>query len=123
MRKDPWNDHDVYDAHSPLNFVGNVKTPVLLQHGDADIRVPFSQGIMFYNALKRRNVPVRMLVLPRQPHWTYRTEDDPGGDAKQSSNGFKNILGQQSKTCRSFCNDDFRREENASYNYLHKISA
>jgi dipeptidyl aminopeptidase/acylaminoacyl peptidase len=23
---------------------------------------------MFYNALKRRNVPVRMLVLPRQPH-------------------------------------------------------
>ena len=68
MRKDPWNDYDVYDAHSPLHFVGNVKTPVLLQHGDADIRVPFSQGIMFYNALKRRNVPVRMLVLPRQPH-------------------------------------------------------
>ncbi len=68
MRKDPWNDYDVYDMRSPLRFVENVKTPVLLQHGDADIRVPFSQGIMFYNALKRRNVPVRMLVLPRQPH-------------------------------------------------------
>jgi len=23
---------------------------------------------MFFNALKRRNVPVRFLVLPRQPH-------------------------------------------------------
>jgi dipeptidyl aminopeptidase/acylaminoacyl peptidase len=23
---------------------------------------------MFYNALKRRGVPVRFLVLPRQPH-------------------------------------------------------
>lgn len=50
------------------SYVQNVKTPVLLQHGEADIRVPFSQGVMFYNALKRRNVPVRFLVLPRQPH-------------------------------------------------------
>jgi dipeptidyl aminopeptidase/acylaminoacyl peptidase len=48
--------------------VQNVTTPVLLQHGEADIRVPFSQGVMFYNALKRRGVPVRFLVLPRQPH-------------------------------------------------------
>jgi dipeptidyl aminopeptidase/acylaminoacyl peptidase len=68
MRNEPWND-DVYnDAHSPLRFVEHVKTPVLLQHGEADIRVPFSQGLMFYNALKRRNIPVRLLALPRQPH-------------------------------------------------------
>jgi len=68
MRNEPWNDYDVYNAHSPLRFVENVKTPVLLQHGEADIRVPFSQGLMFYNALKRRNIPVRLLALPRQPH-------------------------------------------------------
>lgn len=68
MKKQPWEDWTVYTEHSPLRFVQNVKTPVLLQQGDADIRVPFSQGIMFYNALKRRNVPVRFLVLPRQPH-------------------------------------------------------
>jgi len=68
MRNEPWNDHDVYESHSPLRFAENVKTPVLLQHGEADIRVPFSQGLMFYNALKRRNIPVRLLALPRQPH-------------------------------------------------------
>ena len=68
MEKQPYEDWTVYDDHSPLRFVQNVKTPVLLQHGQADIRVPFSQGIMFYNALKRRGVPVRFLVLPRQPH-------------------------------------------------------
>ncbi|MEJ7739280.1 MAG: S9 family peptidase [Chitinophagaceae bacterium] len=68
MKKQPWEDWDIYSSHSPLRYVQNVKTPVLLQHGDADIRVPFSQSIMFYNALKRRNVPVRFLVLPRQPH-------------------------------------------------------
>ncbi|WP_411273007.1 prolyl oligopeptidase family serine peptidase [Daejeonella sp.] len=68
MKKQPWEDWNVYDTHSPLRFVQNVTTPVLLQHGDADIRVPFSQGLMFYNALKRKGVPVRFLVLPRQPH-------------------------------------------------------
>lgn len=68
MEKQPYEDWAVYDEHSPLRFVQNVKTPVLLQHGEADIRVPFSQGLMYYNALKRRGVPVRMLVLPRQPH-------------------------------------------------------
>ena len=68
MKKNPWEDWEVYNTRSPLRYVQNVKTPVLLQHGEADIRVPFSEGVMLYNALKRRNVPVRFLVLPRQPH-------------------------------------------------------
>lgn len=68
MKSDPWNDWAVYDAHSPLRFVQNVKTPVMLQHGEADARVPFGNSVMFYRALKRRNVPVNLLALPRQPH-------------------------------------------------------
>lgn len=68
MEKQPYEDWDIYADHSPLRYVQNVNTPVLLQHGEADVRVPFSQGLMFYNALKRRGVPVRLLVLPRQPH-------------------------------------------------------
>jgi hypothetical protein len=38
------------------------------RHGEADLRVPISQGYEFYNALKRQNVPVTMVVYPRQPH-------------------------------------------------------
>jgi dipeptidyl aminopeptidase/acylaminoacyl peptidase len=68
FKADPWNDWSLYDAHSPLRFVQNVKTPVMLQHGEADQRVPFSNSVMFYNALRRRGVPVRLLALPRQPH-------------------------------------------------------
>jgi dipeptidyl aminopeptidase/acylaminoacyl peptidase len=68
FKTDPWNNWSLYDAHSPLRFVQNVKTPVMLQHGEADQRVPLSNSVMFYNALRRRNVPVRLLVLPRQPH-------------------------------------------------------
>jgi dipeptidyl aminopeptidase/acylaminoacyl peptidase len=46
----------------------DVKTPTLVQHGEADVRVPISQGYEFYNALKQQGVATRMLVLPRQPH-------------------------------------------------------
>lgn len=68
FKTDPWNDWSTYDSHSPLRFVQNVKTPVLLQHGEADLRVPFTNSVMFYNALRRRGVPVKLLALPRQPH-------------------------------------------------------
>ena len=68
FKSNPWDDWSKYDAHSPLRFVQNVKTPVMLQHGEADLRVPFSNSVMFYNALRRRDVPVRLLALPRQPH-------------------------------------------------------
>ncbi|HEX9425552.1 MAG TPA: prolyl oligopeptidase family serine peptidase [Pyrinomonadaceae bacterium] len=49
-------------------MVKGVTTPTLIQHDEADIRVPISQGYEFYNALKPQGVPVRMIVLPRQPH-------------------------------------------------------
>ena len=51
-----------------MAHVGNVKTPTLIQHGEADVRVPISQGYEFYNALKRRGVVVEMVTYPRQPH-------------------------------------------------------
>jgi dipeptidyl aminopeptidase/acylaminoacyl peptidase len=65
---DPWNNWDLYTKHSPLRYVQNVKTPVMLQHGEADFRVPLGNSVMFYNALRRRGIPVKLLVLPRQPH-------------------------------------------------------
>jgi dipeptidyl aminopeptidase/acylaminoacyl peptidase len=68
FKTDPWNDWGLYDKHSPLRFVQNVTTPVLLQHCEGDQRVPISNAIMFYNALRRRSVPVRMLAMPRQGH-------------------------------------------------------
>lgn len=71
MQKQPWEDWNIYNTRSPIRYLQNINTPVLLQHGDADIRVPFSQGVMFYNALKSKGVPVRFLVLPRQPHIPY----------------------------------------------------
>jgi dienelactone hydrolase len=63
-----WDDPDIYATHSPISFVKDVSTPALIQHCEGDIRVPISQGLEFYNALRRQNVPVRMLRIPRQTH-------------------------------------------------------
>jgi dipeptidyl aminopeptidase/acylaminoacyl peptidase len=63
-----WEVMDEYQKHSPMFNVKNVTTPTMIQHGEADVRVPISQGYEFYNALKVKGVPTRMLVLPRQPH-------------------------------------------------------
>lgn len=67
----PWDDPrlaGIYLERSPLLHAAKVKTPTLIQHGELDRRVPITQGYEFYNALKKRGVPVRMLVLPRQAH-------------------------------------------------------
>jgi len=63
-----WDIPEVYAKHSAMFNVKGVTTPTMIQHGDADVRVPISQGYEFYNALKQQGVPTRMLVLPRQPH-------------------------------------------------------
>ncbi len=63
-----WEIPDIYSKHSAMFNIKGVSTPTLIQQGDADVRVPISQGYELYNALKQQGVPVRMIVLPRQPH-------------------------------------------------------
>jgi dipeptidyl aminopeptidase/acylaminoacyl peptidase len=57
-----------------MTHAGRITTPTLIQHGEADVRVPISQGYELFNALKRQNVETRMLVLPRQPHGPTETK-------------------------------------------------
>jgi dipeptidyl aminopeptidase/acylaminoacyl peptidase len=64
----PWEKPAVYAKNSPMEFITRVKTPTLIQHGEADPRVPVSQGYEYYRALKKLGVPVRMVVYPRMPH-------------------------------------------------------
>jgi dipeptidyl aminopeptidase/acylaminoacyl peptidase len=63
-----WEDLDLYKAHSAMFQVKGVTTPTLILHGENDVRVPVTQGYELHNALKRQNVPVKMVVYPRQGH-------------------------------------------------------
>jgi dipeptidyl aminopeptidase/acylaminoacyl peptidase len=63
-----WDDLPTYMRHSAMFNIKNVSTPALIQHGEEDLRVPFSQGQELCNALKRQGVRVKMVAYPRQPH-------------------------------------------------------
>jgi dipeptidyl aminopeptidase/acylaminoacyl peptidase len=63
-----WDRGDVWRKHSPISYVKAVRTPTLIQSGEADDRVPISQSYEYYNALKRLGVTTRFTVYPRQPH-------------------------------------------------------
>lgn len=63
-----WDRMDTYMKHSAMFNVKNVKTPTQVLHGEKDARVPLSQGQEFYVAVKRRGIPVEMIVYPRMPH-------------------------------------------------------
>ena len=57
-----------HTALSPISFVHQVTTPVLILHGEQDKRVPVSQGRFFARGLREYGVPYEFVVYPRQPH-------------------------------------------------------
>ncbi len=66
----PWEDVALLWKHSPLAYVGNVKTPTMLMTGELDMRTPISQTEEFYEALKLRKVPTAMLRFAEEYHGT-----------------------------------------------------
>ena len=65
---EPWAQFEAFAKHSPITYAQNAKTPTLILHGEADVRVPTSQGYEFYHALKKQGVITKMEVYPRTPH-------------------------------------------------------
>jgi dipeptidyl aminopeptidase/acylaminoacyl peptidase len=95
-----WEIIDVYQKHSPMFNVKGVSTPTMVQHGEADVRVPISQGYEFYNALKAQGVPARMLVLPRQPHGPNEPKMQLAA-MKSNLEWFEKYIGSKSQTSRN----------------------
>ncbi|MEJ2596575.1 MAG: prolyl oligopeptidase family serine peptidase, partial [bacterium] len=62
-----WERRDLYILNSPLFFANQVNTPLLMMHNDKDGAVPWYQGIEFFNALRRLDKPVWMLVYNNAP--------------------------------------------------------
>jgi dipeptidyl aminopeptidase/acylaminoacyl peptidase len=65
---DPFTNRAVYDAHSPITFIRNCRTPTLILHGVNDGGVPVGQGSEFYTSLKAMGVETEMVVYPREGH-------------------------------------------------------
>ncbi len=63
-----WDNWEAYVRNSPVNFAKNVNTPLVILHNDQDGAVDFTQGVEYYNTLRRLGKPVVMLEYPGENH-------------------------------------------------------
>ncbi|MBX5437863.1 MAG: S9 family peptidase [Alicyclobacillaceae bacterium] len=64
----PWDNPERLLERSPISHVKNVKTPLLLLHGESDLRCPVTQSEEFFVALKRLGKNVAMVRYPGANH-------------------------------------------------------
>jgi dipeptidyl aminopeptidase/acylaminoacyl peptidase len=66
----PWDQEssERMRALSPITHAGNVKTPTLFVHGEADRRVPIEEAEQMYTALKKLHVPAKFIRYPGDFH-------------------------------------------------------
>jgi dipeptidyl aminopeptidase/acylaminoacyl peptidase len=65
----PFEDPEDYKARSPITYIKNVKTPLMLILGEADYRTPTGAGgEQMFRALRYRKVPTVMVRFPNESH-------------------------------------------------------
>ncbi len=75
FRGAPWENWDSYLRNSPIYHVKKVNTPLLMLHNDKDGAVDFTQGIEYYNALRRLKKPVVMVQYKGENHGLAKMEN------------------------------------------------
>jgi dipeptidyl aminopeptidase/acylaminoacyl peptidase len=71
----PWDDYGRSDKQSANRYAQHFKTPTLVIHGEKDYRVPITQGLEYYNTLKMKGVPARLLYFPDENHWVLKPQN------------------------------------------------
>lgn len=61
FRVDPATDLALYHRNSPLTLADRIETPLLLIHGELDMRAPLSQPEALYSLLRRKGRRARLL--------------------------------------------------------------
>jgi dipeptidyl aminopeptidase/acylaminoacyl peptidase len=72
---DPVKDKTVYEASSPLTFLGQVKAPLLALAGANDIRVPPYEAEKVAEVLSKAGKTVDIKVYPGEGHGFFKRED------------------------------------------------
>lgn len=75
MKTDLLGDPDTLWKHSPLRYVKNVETPLLILHSEKDYRCPIEQGEQLYVALKHQGKTSKLVRFPESNHNLSRNGD------------------------------------------------
>ena len=64
----PWDDPDYFREMSPITYADAIRTPLLIQHSEKDIRTTVGQAEALFTVLRSKKRPVRLLRVPEETH-------------------------------------------------------
>jgi dipeptidyl aminopeptidase/acylaminoacyl peptidase len=68
FRTAPWDDREFYREMSPITYADRIRTPLLIQHSENDIRTTVGQAEQLFTVLGSKKRPVRLLRVPEETH-------------------------------------------------------
>jgi dipeptidyl aminopeptidase/acylaminoacyl peptidase len=64
----PWEDPEYYREVSPLHLASEMRTPLLIQHAEQDLRTTVGQAEALFTVLRSLRRPVRLMRVPGESH-------------------------------------------------------
>jgi dipeptidyl aminopeptidase/acylaminoacyl peptidase len=68
LRVHQWQNPELYWRYSPIAYVQNIRTPLLILHSEEDLRCPIEQAEQLFTALKQMRREVRFVRFPGENH-------------------------------------------------------
>ena len=68
LRVHQWENPELYWRYSPIAYVQNIRTPLLILHSEEDLRCPIEQAEQLFTALKQMRREVRFVRFPGENH-------------------------------------------------------
>jgi dipeptidyl aminopeptidase/acylaminoacyl peptidase len=68
FRTTPWDDPAYFREISPISYADAIRTPLLIQHSESDIRTTIGQAEALFTVLRSKKRPVRLLRVPEETH-------------------------------------------------------
>jgi dipeptidyl aminopeptidase/acylaminoacyl peptidase len=66
---DPLTEPQMYEMNSPHRHIDQIRTPMLVIHGNKDYRVPVSEALRLWWDLSRYGAEAKFLYFPDENHW------------------------------------------------------
>ncbi len=66
---DPLTSPEMYEKNSPHRHIAEVRTPMLVIHGNKDYRVPVGEALRLWWDLSRYGAEAKFLYFPDENHW------------------------------------------------------
>jgi dipeptidyl aminopeptidase/acylaminoacyl peptidase len=64
----PWDDPAYFREISPITYADGIRTPLLIQHSENDIRTTVGQAEALFTVLRSKKRPVRLMRVPEETH-------------------------------------------------------